>query len=97
MDDEQLEEWAHARAKQLRDFYTHVGIYAVAMAFLLLLNSITRGSDGSWWVIWPALGWGIAVAINAVAVLIGGAGKVDTWEERKVEELVRKEKERTKV
>lgn len=109
MKDEELYEWARARARQLRGLYLHVGVYLIVMVTLLLINAMTRDdagtyhmggqalhrNGGDWWVVWPALAWGAAVAIHAVAVLIGGTGKVDTWEERKVEALVRREKERT--
>jgi hypothetical protein len=109
MKDEELYEWARTRARQLRGLYLHVGVYLVVMLTLLMINAMTRGDagmyrmagrqyhrdGGDWWVVWPALAWGAAVAIHAVVVLLGGTGKVDTWEERKVEELVRREKERS--
>ena len=111
MDDTQLYQWAHARAKQLRGFYLHAGIYVVGIAFLVLINAVTRDDPGNymygghmyhraggdWWVIWPALGWGIAVAIHAIVVLIGATGKVDAWEERKARELIAREKSREKA
>ena len=53
------------------------------------------GGDG--WVMWPATAWGVAVALNAVVVLVGGTGKLDSWEDRRVAELVRREKEKTGV
>lgn len=109
MKDEDLYEWARTRARQLRALYLHVAVYLVVMGALLVINALTRDDagmyhmgdryyhrgGGGWWVVWPALAWGAAVGIHAVVVLLGGTGKVDTWEERKVEELVRREKERT--
>ena len=109
MDESELYKQARARARELRALYVHVGVYVVVMLFLLLINAVTRGHSGThmfngmpyhqaggdWWVIWPALGWGVVVAIHAVLVLIGGTGKLDSWENRKVDELVRREKERT--
>ena len=108
MNDSELYQWAHARARQLRVFYLHLGVYAVVIAFLVLINAVTRDNAGSymfgghmyhraggdWWVIWPALGWGVAVAVHAVVVLVGGTGKVDAWDERKASELIAKEKAR---
>jgi hypothetical protein len=109
MNDAELNQWAHARAHQLRTFYVHLAVYVTVMLFLFLLNAVTRDAPsnymfgghmyhqpgGDWWVIWPALGWGLAVAIHGVFVFVGGPGKVDTWEDRKAEQLVRREKEKT--
>jgi hypothetical protein len=109
MKDEDLYRWAHARARQLRGFYVHVGVYVVVMLFLLVINAVTRDQPGSymfndhmyhrgggdWWVVWPALGWGVAVALHGVTVLLGGTGKADAWEARKAEQLIRREQERT--
>jgi choline-glycine betaine transporter len=111
MDETQLQQWARARVRQLRALYLHVGVYVVVMLFLLLINAVTRDTSGSymfaghmhhrgggdWWVIWPALGWGVLVALHAIVVLIGGTGKLDNWEDRKVEELVTRERDRTSV
>lgn len=111
MQDEQLYEWARKRARQLRGLYLHIGFYVVIMGFLLLINAVTRDQPGTymfgghmyhrpggdWWVIWPAMAWGVVVALHAVAVVFGGTGKLDSWEERKVAELVRREQEKTRV
>jgi hypothetical protein len=79
-----LQARARQRAHQLRELYTHVGIYAVVIGFLFILNMIT--SPGSLWFYWPALGWGIGLAIHAV-VVIGQEGFLgQQWEERKIQE-----------
>ena len=109
--EEELRQWARARARQLRSLYLHVGIYVVVMLGLLAINAMTRDGAGSymygrhmyhhgggdWWVVWPALGWGIAVAIHAVVVLTGGTTRIAGWEDRKVEELIQREKNRAGV
>ena len=111
MQDEQLHQWARSQARQLRNLYVHIGVYVVVMAFLVLINAVTRDQPGSymfaghmyhrpggdWWVIWPALAWGMVVALHAVVVLVGGTGKLDSWEDRKAAELVRREQEKTRV
>ena len=111
MDDKDLYEWAHARVRQLRAFYVHAGVYFAVMLFLFLINAVTRdaaGNDmfggrmyhhggGDWWVIWPALGWGVAVAIHGIVVAFGGTGKLDAWADRKAEDLVRREREKSGV
>ena len=111
MADTQAYERARSRVRQLKAFYLHAAIYVIVMLGLLAINAATRdgphdmmfnggrfhSGGGDWWVMWPALGWGIAVAIHAAVVLVGGVGRLDDWEERKVEELVRREKERSGV
>jgi hypothetical protein len=111
MDEMQAYERARARVRQLKAFYLHAGIYIVVMLGLLAINAATRdsghdmmfngrafhNSGGDWWVMWPALGWGIAVAIHAIGVLSSGFGRLDDWESRKVEEIVQREKERSGV
>lgn len=111
MEDEELYQRARARVRQLRALYLHIAVYVVIMGFLVLINAVTRDQPGSymfnehmyhraagdWWVIWPAMAWGVVVALHAAVVLIGGAGKLDSWEERKVDELVRREKDKTTV
>jgi hypothetical protein len=42
------------------------------------------------WAYWPILGWGIAVAIQAISVAFPMSG----WEERKAQELYEKERQR---
>jgi len=109
MKDSELYEWAHTRARHIRALYVHAAVYLVVMVFLVIVNAITRdepGShmysgqmyhrgDGDWWVIWPALAWSLAVAIHGIVVALGGRDRFDRWEDRKVAELVRRERERT--
>lgn len=76
---------ALSRAKELKKFYAHVATYLVFCTFFFILNYFT--SYGSWWFYWPMLGWGLAVALNAVKVFSFGKG----WEERKAKEIYEKE------
>ena len=57
---------AKKRVKKLRGFYEHLFVYLVVNTGLFLLNILT--SPGHYWFIWPLLGWGIGLAMNAVAV-----------------------------
>jgi hypothetical protein len=84
--DRRLQARARQRANQLRELYTHAGIYAIVIGFLFILDAIT-GSD--WWFYWPALGWGIGLAIHAL-VVVGQEGLLGhQWEERKIQEWTR--------
>lgn len=60
------EQEAMQYARDIRAFYTHAIQYGVVMAGLLVLNLLT--SPGSLWVVWPALGWGIGLALHGLSV-----------------------------
>ncbi|MCJ2520222.1 MAG: 2TM domain-containing protein [Candidatus Thermoplasmatota archaeon] len=77
-------ERARRRVRALRAFYGHFITYAVIMVVLFVID---YSQGGDWWFYWAVLGWGIAVALHGAAVVMSG------WEERKVKEFVRKEKE----
>ena len=60
-------EVAHRRQSARRVFVGHFATYAITILGLLLINLLT--SPRYLWVMWPALGWGIGVASQAMAVL----------------------------
>jgi fatty acid desaturase len=72
------------RVRAERGFYVHAIIYAAVIALLLLLNLMT---GGGWWVQWPMLGWGIAVAINGITVFSQASLFGPAWEERRMRQL----------
>ncbi len=49
--------------KKRRDFYGHLLIYTLVNAFLVIIWAIT--SHGFFWPVFPIVGWGIAVVMNA--------------------------------
>lgn len=81
--DERVEA-AHIRARELREFYSHLVLFAAAMVLLAALDALT---GGGWWVQWPLAGWGVGLAGHAVAVW-GRRRWGPEWEERKVAELL---------
>jgi len=78
---EQKYERARKRVKELRDFYMGLAAYVVVMLVLFIVD---YSDGGSWWVYWPAGGWGIGVALHAVRVF----GPGTKWEERKIQQLM---------
>jgi len=66
MSDQELYERARKRAKKKLDFYNHVIVYVVVIAFLFAINLIT--SSGYLWAVWPMLGWGIGLILHGVTV-----------------------------
>lgn len=50
---------AERRQRQLRD---HAVTYAIINGILLAINLL---AGGGWWFFWPALGWGLGLALHA--------------------------------
>ena len=75
------EKQARKHIKALKGFYAHLTTYVAVNLFLLAINLLT--SPGVLWVVFPALGWGIGLAIHASQVFFTSKD----WEARKLEEL----------
>ena len=58
-----LREQAITRLKKKRDFATHLVVYVLVNAMLVVIWAVT-GAD-FFWPIFPILGWGIGVGANA--------------------------------
>ncbi len=83
-------EKAAKRVKELKSFYGNITSYCLVIPFLVFVNLYT--SPEYHWFWWPMLGWGIGVASHAIQVF--GVGK--NWEDRKIRELMEKEKVNSK-
>ena len=59
---------ARTRAEVKYGFYVHAIVYAAVMALLIIINLMTAA--GTWWFVWPLMGWGIAIAIHAARVYL---------------------------
>lgn len=81
---------AYAKAKKrveaLKGFYGNLIAYCVVIPTLAIINYNTY--FGIQWFWFPMLGWGLGLSFHAFGVF--GYGK--TWEERKIQEIVTKEK-----
>ncbi|MDX9997749.1 MAG: 2TM domain-containing protein [Phenylobacterium sp.] len=74
---------ALAHVRRVKSFYIHLSQYLIVIGVLAAVNVVSH--PGVWWFVWPALGWGLAVAVHAVSVFdilpfLNGA-----WERREVE------------
>lgn len=78
------EDQAREYVRALRGFYVHLTIYLTANLLLFILDMLTPGGP---WFMWPLFGWGIAVAMNGVAVLTSGRLLGPDWENRKVAKI----------
>jgi hypothetical protein len=62
--DEVLRERAIKRLKRRRDFYGHLLVYFLVNTFLVLIWALTD-VNGFFWPVFPIVGWGIGVVMNA--------------------------------
>ena len=68
----QLERQARRRAGAKLGWYIHAFVYVAVNLMLVLLSTVS----GKHWAIFPALGWGLGLAIHGMVVFLvtGGAG-----------------------
>jgi hypothetical protein len=90
--DKQAYERAHKRVEELRGFYIHLLVYLVMNLGLFVIDLLTPGGP---WFFWPLVGWGIGLLIHGVTVLLGGSLLGERWEERKIRQLMNKDRERS--
>lgn len=87
---------ARKRVKDIKSFYVHLVVYLAVNIFLILVNSgIT--SFGNWNLemsnFYTALFWGIGLAAHWASVFGPGLFLGKNWEERKIKELMEKDRE----
>ena len=77
---------AKKRVEALKGFYVHLTVYVLVNLLLFTINVLT--APDSLWFYWPLMGWGIAVALQALRVFGTGGRFGAEWEERKINELM---------
>lgn len=86
--DELLREQAVRRLKKKSDFKVHLLIYVLVNTFLVTIWAMTGA--GTFWPVFPIVGWGIGVVANAWDVYGGG----DVPTEGQIEHEMQKLRER---
>jgi hypothetical protein len=81
---------AKQRVKEMKEFYGNLISYCVVIPFLIFINYSTYW--GFQWFWFPLFGWGIGVTIHGFSVF----GYGSEWEERKIQEIMNKDKLKTK-
>jgi hypothetical protein len=66
----EVRERAIRQLKKRRDFHGHLLVYALVNAFLVVIWLVTN-PGGFFWPIFPLVGWGIGVVMNAWDVYAG--------------------------
>lgn len=69
--------------RDLKGFYTHLISYLVIMGGLVLIDLLT--SPGTFWAVWPMLGWGIGVLVHGVNVFEMTSFFGPDWEKKQIE------------
>lgn len=86
------------RVHRLAEFYRHLFVFVMFMAALWALNawqiyvSVKSIKWYSWWAMWPTMGWGIGLLSHGLAVLPVWSFFSEDWEDRKVKELMERER-----
>jgi hypothetical protein len=87
------------RVHRIAEFYRHLFIYVLVNATLWCVNiwqiMQMSGKVNVWmyWAIWPTLWWGIGVLVHGLSVLPFWSFFSQDWEDRKVKEMMAKEKQ----
>lgn len=76
-EDRDLYARARRRVAMRTGLYTHALVFVLVNLGLLALNGLTGGYR---WSVWPALGWGVGLAIHAIVTLLNLQG--EGWRQR---------------
>lgn len=77
--DANLERTARRRAGMKLGWYIHAGVYLAVNLLLAVLSA----RSGHGWAVYPALGWGLGLAIHGIVVfVVAGAGAYEGLVER---------------
>jgi uncharacterized ion transporter superfamily protein YfcC len=82
----ELRERAVKRLKKRRDFHAHLLVYVLVNSFIVVIWAVT--DHGFFWPVFPMVGWGIGVVMNAWDVYRGEDFR---------EEQIRREMERMRT
>ena len=80
---------ARKRVQNMRAWYMSASMYAVIIPTLWAFNLI---GGGKIWAQWPTFGWGLGLTIHGLSVFAGRSFFGAEWEEKKVEEIMAREK-----
>ncbi len=80
---------ARKRVKDIRSFYVSATMYCVIIPSLWTINLI---GGGKIWAHWATIGWGIGLTAHGLSVFAGRSFFGSEWEEKKVEEIMTREK-----
>ncbi|MFC1721602.1 2TM domain-containing protein [Patescibacteria group bacterium] len=89
--DSQRYQRAKKRVKEMREYYTHLIVYAGVNVMLFVINWLT--APGTWWFYWVTIFWGIGIGWHTIAFFFTDRMEGSNWEERKIKEQMEKDKQ----
>lgn len=98
-DQRELYENARRRAIQKRRLFQHFVVFLVGAVLLIIVNVVIGYREdftplGYNWFVWAILIWTFFFLIHAVNVLVIHSFMGKEWEQRQIENLVKKQRER---
>lgn len=90
VDEKERYEQAKRRVEELREFYNHLTAYIIVNTVLAIINFVT--SPWVWWFYWVSIFWGIGLLMHGASVFIKRGILDEDWEERKIREIMEKDK-----
>lgn len=88
-------ELAYKRVKRIKGFYIHALVYVLVNAFILISSFNKWEGDTVFWqweTLNTALFWGIGLAAHGLSVFGNAIFFGQNWEEKKIQELMDKDK-----
>lgn len=82
------EEKAIMYVRDIKGFYSHLIKYAIVIFCLFIINILN--SPNYYWVIWPAIGWGIGILFHGLNVFEVFNFFGPDWEKRQIEKRLNK-------
>lgn len=83
---------AKKRVKKLKSFYTHATVYILVNLFIIAGNVQGGVELSDMKNYWTAIVWGAALLAHAASVFIPNMFFGNNWEEKKIRELMEKER-----
>jgi hypothetical protein len=80
---------ASRRVKEIKEFYGSLISYCIVIPVLVFINF--RTFSGFQWFWFPMLGWGLGLVFHAFRVF----GYGSSWEERKIQEILKKDQDKS--
>ena len=84
------------RVKKIKGFYSHLLVYIVINTMLLVVNYNNSGDNENFWR-WQTFNtvffWGIGLTAHGLSVFLPSFMMGKDWEEKKIKELMEKEKQ----
>lgn len=88
---------AYKEVKKIKDFYTHLLVYLVVNAFIIISSFnrdfISSSEFWDWHTFSTTIFWGIGLVAHGLSVFGRDLFFNDDWEQKKIQEIMEKEKE----